>query len=209
MFDLEALIKTAGYVGIGAIVYTESGLLIGLFLPGDSLLFTAGFLASQGYLAIVPLAFIAFVAAVLGDNTGYWLGKRFGPSVFRRRGSLLLDPEHIRRAEAYYELHGPKTIVLARFIPVIRSLAPILAGVGSMRWRTFFFYNVVGGLIWGVGITMAGYILGSAVPGIDRFILPIVLLIVLVSVAPGLWQVLRTPAERARLWRVIVSTIRR
>jgi membrane-associated protein len=209
MFDLESLIKTAGYIGIGALVFTESGLLIGLFLPGDSLLFTAGFLASQGFLSIIPLALVAFVCAVLGDNTGYWLGQRFGPSVFRRKGSLLLDPEHIRRAELYFEAHGPKTLVLARFIPVIRSIVPILAGVGSMRWSTFVFYNIIGGLVWGVGVTVAGYWLGSAIPGVDRYILPIVVLIVLVSVAPGAWQVIRNPRTRARIMDVIVSTIRR
>lgn len=199
MFDLVSLIKGAGYAGIAAIVFTESGLLIGLFLPGDSLLFTAGFLASQGYLSIVPLVLIAFAAAVLGDNTGYWLGKRFGPSVFRKQGSLLLDPEHIRRAETFFEQHGAKTIILARFVPVIRSLAPILAGVGSMHWRTFFFFNVIGGLLWGVGVTLAGYYIGSVIPGVDAYIIPIVLFIILVSVAPGLWSLLRNPENRAQL----------
>ncbi len=209
MFDLVSLIKGAGYIGVAAIVYTESGLLIGLFLPGDSLLFTAGFLASQGYLSIVPLFLVAFVAAVLGDNTGYWLGKRFGPSVFRRRGSLLLDFEHIHRAEAYFLRHGPKTIVLARFIPVIRSIAPILAGVGSMHWRTFFFYNIIGGLLWGVGVTLAGYYLGNAIPGIDEYIVPIVLFIILASVAPGAWHLLRDARSRAQLVATVRSLLHR
>ncbi len=199
MFDLVSLIKGVGYLGVGAIVFAESGLLIGLFLPGDSLLFTAGFLASQGFLSIVPLVLIIFVTAVLGDNTGYWFGKRFGPSVFRRRGSLLLDPEHIHRAEEFFQKHGPKTIILARFVPVIRSIAPILAGVGSMHWSTFFFYNVVGGLLWGVGVTLTGYYIGSVIPGVDAYIIPIALLIIVVSVAPGLWHLLRDKNGRAQL----------
>lgn len=198
MFDLVSLIKGAGYLGVGAIVFAESGLLIGLFLPGDSLLFTAGFLASQGYLSIVPLVLISFATAVLGDNTGYWLGKRFGPAVFRRRGSLLLDPEHIRRAEEYFQKHGPKTIILARFIPIVRSIAPILAGVGSMHWMTFVIYNIVGGLIWGIGVTLAGYYIGSVIPGVDAYIIPIVLLIIIASVAPGAWQLLRNRDSRAK-----------
>lgn len=209
MFDLVSLIKGAGYLGVAAIVFTESGLLIGLFFPGDSLLFTAGFLASQGYLSIVPLLLIAFIAAVLGDNTGYWLGKRFGPSVFRRQGSLLLDPDHVRRAEEYFQKHGPKTIILARFIPVIRSIVPILAGVGSMHWRTFFFFNVVGGLMWGVGVTLAGYYVGSVIPNIDTYIIPITLLIILVSVAPGLWHVLRDESNRAQMTAKIKELLRR
>ncbi|MEK7638146.1 MAG: DedA family protein [Patescibacteria group bacterium] len=199
MLDLVSLIKGVGYLGVGAIVFAESGLLIGLFLPGDSLLFTAGFLASQGFLSIVPLVLIIFVTAVLGDNTGYWFGKRFGPSVFRRRGSLLLDPEHIHRAEEFFQKHGPKTIILARFVPVIRSIAPILAGVGSMHWSTFFFYNVVGGLLWGVGVTLTGYYIGSVIPGVDAYIIPIALLIIVVSVAPGLWHLLRDKNGRAQL----------
>lgn len=199
MFDVASLITSVGYVGIAAIVFTESGLLIGLFLPGDSLLFTAGFLSSQGYLSIIPLSLIAFIAAVLGDNMGYWLGKRFGPSVFRRQGSLLLDPEHIRRAETFFEKYGSKTIILARFVPVVRSLAPVLAGVGSMHWRTFFLFNIIGGLAWGVGITLAGYYIGNAIPGVDAYIIPIVLLIILVSVAPGLWHFFRNQQSRAQL----------
>ncbi len=196
MFDLVTLIKTAGYLGVGAIVFTESGLLVGVILPGDSLLFTAGFLASQGYLHIVPLALVAFTAAVLGDNVGYWLGKRFGHSVFSRQGSFLLDPSHITKAEHFYAAHGPKTIMLARFVPVMRTLAPILAGVGSMHWRTFAIYNVLGGLLWGVGLSVAGYALGAVIPDADRYILPIVAMIIVASLLPGLWHFFREPEQR-------------
>lgn len=191
MFDITTLIRTAGYVGIAAVIFTESGLLVGIVLPGDSVLFTAGFLASQGVLSIVPLLIISFTMAALGDNVGYWLGKRFGPSVFKRKDSLLLSPDNITRAERFYEEHGTKTIVLARFIPVIRTLAPVLAGVGSMKWRTFMTYNLIGAFVWGIGVTLVGYWLGAVVPGIDKYIIPIVLVIILSSVLPPTWNYLR------------------
>ncbi|HXK36289.1 MAG TPA: DedA family protein [Candidatus Paceibacterota bacterium] len=199
MLDLTGLIQTAGYLGVAVIVFTESGLLIGVILPGDSLLFTAGFLASQGYLNIAVLIVIAFSMAVLGDNVGYWLGRRFGPTVFSRKDSLLLDPKHIVRAEQYYAKHGPKTIILARFIPVIRTIAPVLAGVGNMHWQTFMRYNVVGGVIWGIGVPLLGYWLGSAIPGIDRYLLPIIAFILLSSVFPGLWQFFSSAENRRHL----------
>lgn len=199
MFDLVSLIKAVGYLGIGVIVFTESGLLVGVILPGDSLLFTAGFLASQGFLHIVPLAITAFVAAVLGDNVGYQLGKRFGPSVFSRKGSLLLDSSNIEKAEHFYAAHGPKTIMLARFVPVMRTLAPILAGVGSMHWRTFALYNVIGGFIWAVGLTVGGYFLGSVIPNADHYIFPIIAVIIVVSLIPGLLHFFRNPEFRHNL----------
>jgi membrane-associated protein len=209
MFDLVTLIKTAGYVGIVGIVYAETGLLIGLFLPGDSLLFTAGFLASQRYLHIVALCALTAVAAMFGDNTGYWLGRRFGPSVFSRKGSVLLDPEHIRRAERYYATYGPKTLILARFIPIIRTLAPTLAGVGRMHYRTFFLFSVVSTALWGVGLPLTGYYLGSVIPGIDAYIVPIVAAIILASVSPGIIHVLKDPASRARLVAIVRRLVNR
>src|SRR5512135_85411 len=142
MINLVSLITTVGYIGILAIVFAESGLLVGIFFPGDSMLFTAGFLASQGFFNVVTLCILSFAGAVLGDSTGYWFGKRFGPTVFSRKNSLFFDPEHIGRARRFYDEHGPKTIILARFIPVIRTIAPTLAGVGSMRYGTFLSYNV-------------------------------------------------------------------
>src|SRR3989344_2440518 len=137
MFDLVTIIKTAGYAGIAFIVFAETGLFIGFFLPGDSLLFTAGFLASQGYLNIIILILFSFAGAVLGDSFGYYFGRRVGPAIFTRQDSLLLDREHINRAQRFYEKYGAKTIILARFVPVVRTFAPILAGVGSMRYPVF------------------------------------------------------------------------
>jgi membrane-associated protein len=187
-FDLKELLMTVGYIGIFLIVFAESGLLIGFFLPGDSLLFTAGFLASTGFFDIRVLIVLIVIAAIAGDQVGYIFGRRVGPSIFKREDSLLFHKEHLLRAQAYYEKHGGKTIILARFIPIVRTFAPIVAGVGNMKYGRFVFFNVIGGLIWGVGVTLAGYFLGQIIPDIDRYLLPIIALIILASVAPPAWH---------------------
>ncbi len=184
--DLETVIRAVGLLGVWGIVYAESGLLVGFFLPGDSLLFTAGFLASQGVVNIALLSAGCAIAAIAGDSTGYWFGARVGRRLFQREDSLLFHREHLVRAEAFYAKHGRKTIILARFVPVVRTFAPIVAGMGSMDYRTFLTYNVVGGLLWGAGIPLVGYQLGSMIPDIDRYLLPIIGLIIIVSIAPGL-----------------------
>jgi membrane-associated protein len=199
MFDLVSLIKGAGYFGLLGIVYAETGLLIGMFLPGDSLLFTAGFLASQGYLNIWLLCAITGIAAVLGDNTGYWLGRRFGPTVFSRKDSLLFDSSYLEKAEHFFATYGSKTLVLARFIPVIRTIAPTMAGVGKMRYSKFLSYSILAAVLWGIGLPLSGYYIGSVIPGVDKYIIPIVGLIIVVSVAPGALHILRDPISRAKL----------
>lgn len=182
--DLTHLIQAMGYLGVFGFVFAESGLLIGFFLPGDSLLFTAGFLASQGYLDIWVLAIGAFVCAVIGDNVGYSFGARIGPRLFSREDSRVFHQDHLVRAQRFYEAHGRKTIILARFVPIVRTLAPIVAGMGNMNYKIFFVYNIIGGALWGVGVSVLGYLLGSAIPGIDRYLLPIVAGIILVSILP-------------------------
>lgn len=191
-FDLISLIKTAGYVGLFAIVFAESGLFIGFFLPGDSLLFTAGFLASQDLLNIWALAMLMFLAAVLGDNFGYAFGRKVGPAIFKREDSWLFHKDHLERARIFYEKHGAKTLVLARFLPIVRTFAPILAGVGQMRYQTFFFYNILGGFLWAIGMTGLGYFLGATIPGVDKYLIPIILAIILLSVLPTLIHLWRT-----------------
>ena len=188
LLDPVLLIKTAGYVGLFAIIFAESGLLVGFFFPGDSLLFTAGFLASQDYLNIWLLVLLAFLGAVLGDSVGYAFGRRAGPKIFKREDSLFFHKDHIRKAEVFYEEHGPKTIVLARFLPVIRTFAPIVAGIGKMQYSTFLLYNIIGGALWGVGMPLLGYWLGSVVPNIDRYLVPIIVGIIVVSLLPTLWH---------------------
>ena len=197
--DLITLVKTAGYIGLFFIIFAESGLMIGFFLPGDSLLFTAGFLASQGFLHIIPLATLTFTAAILGDNFGYAFGKKVGIKLFTREDSIIFHKDHLRRAEDFYEKYGGKTIVLARFLPVIRTFAPIVAGAGKMNYRQFFFYNLIGGLIWGLGMPLLGYFLGSTIPNIDRYLVPIILLIIFGSIVPPAWHFLKEKHHRQQV----------
>ncbi len=191
----ESLIETFGTIGIFAIVFAESGLLFGFFLPGDSLLFTAGLLASRGFSNIVLLMVGCAVAAVAGDQVGYAFGNRVGPALFRRPDSRFFKKEYVERARSYFERYGAKTIVLARFIPIVRTFAPIVAGVGSMEYRVFATYNVLGGLLWAVGVTLLGYLLGEAIPDIDRYLLPVIAVIVVVSVIPIAVEALRARAS--------------
>lgn len=202
-FDLIALIETVGYAGLFAIIFAESGVLLGFFLPGDSLLFTTGFLASQGILSLPVLLIGCFIAAVLGDNFGYYFGKRFGGSIFNREDSMFFHKDHITRAQKFYEKHGAKTIALARFIPIVRTFAPVVAGVGKMDYKIFLTYNLIGGLIWAVGVQLAGYYLGKLIPDVDRYLLPIVALIVLSSIAPHILHFIRDPKHRADLLKEI------
>lgn len=200
--DLIELLKVAGYTGIFAIVFAESGLLIGFFLPGDSLLFTAGFLASQGFFDIRVLALLCFVAAVVGDSVGYAFGFRVGRKIFNREESLLFHKDHLLRAEKFYQKHGGKTIILARFMPVIRTFAPIVAGVGNMTYSKFLMFNVVGGFLWAVGLTVLGYFLGAVIPDVDRYLLPIVVGIIVLSILPSAIHILKNKEDRAHFMAV-------
>jgi len=183
-------------VGLILIIFAETGLLIGFFLPGDSLLFTGGILASQGNLNIAVIAIGCFLAAVIGDQVGYTIGHRAGPPLFRRPDSRVFKQRYVDRTKEFFDKHGPKTILLARFVPVVRTFAPVLAGVGEMNRRTFTTYNIVGGFVWAVGVTVAGYILGSAIGSdIDKYLLPIIAVIVVLSILPPLIEMRR---ERRR-----------
>lgn len=207
--DLIELIKAVGYLGIFGIVFAESGLLIGFFFPGDSLLFTAGFLASQGFLDIWLLLGFTFTAAVVGDNVGYAFGARVGPALFKRENSFFFHKDHLERARLFYERHGGKTIILARFMPVVRTFAPILAGVGKMHYSAFIFFNLIGGFLWAVGITLLGYFLGSVIPGADRYLLPIILLIIFLSILPGIIHVIKNKEHRGHLKKSFVRLFKR
>lgn len=196
VFDVEGIIKTAGYLGVAGIVFAESGLFFGFFLPGDSLLFTAGLLASQGYFSIWILTPLCFIAAIAGDSVGYWFGRKVGPAIFKREDSLLFHKKHLERTHDAYQKYGAKIIVLARFMPIVRTFAPILAGVGNMHYKTFIRYNVIGAVLWAIGLTVLGYFLGALVPGIDQYLLPIIIGIVLVSFIPPVWHVWRERSTR-------------
>jgi membrane-associated protein len=203
--DLESLIETVGYLGMFAIVFAETGLLVGFFLPGDSLLFTAGFLASQDYLNIWLLVIVCFVAAVLGDATGYFIGHRWGRNLFNKEESRFFKPKYLRQAESFFEKHGGKAIILARFMPIVRTFIPVIAGVSAMPYRRFFTYNIVGGFVWAVGVTVAGYFLGNTIPGVDKYLFPIILVIIVVSVAPSVIHIWRENGHeikaQVRAWR--------
>lgn len=199
---LRDLINLYGYWPVWAIVFAESGLLIGFFLPGDSLLFTAGFVASlpQSSLNIWVLIFGAFVCAVLGDNVGYATGYRFGRRLFQKEDSWLFKKKNLEKTQDFYQTHGNKTLVLARFTPIIRTFAPIVAGIAAMRYRTFMFYNLIGGLLWTVGITLLGFFLGKSLPPeqIDKYLLPIIGVIIVVSLLPTIIHIIKENKQSRR-----------
>lgn len=209
-FNLVDYIIGLGIFAIIFVIFAESGLLIGFFLPGDSLLFTAGVFYNAGILpGNVPLPFFLFVvllwaAAVLGDNTGYWFGHKTGPHLFRKPDARIFKQAHVRRAQEFYEKHGGKTIIIARFIPIVRTFAPIVAGAGNMEYRRFFIYNLVGGFLWTFGIAYIGYFTGSALRAagidIDTIILPVAFLIIFISVLPPAIHILKDKKNRTALW---------
>ena len=180
----EYLIGVAGLVGVIAIIFAESGLFFGFFFPGDSLLFTAGLFASQGHINIWWLFFGCALAAVAGDSVGYAFGRRVGPSLFSREDSFFFHKKHAENAKSFYEKYGAKTILLARFVPIVRTFAPIVAGVGGMTYRTFISWNVVGGVLWTALLTFSAYFLGSAFPGTEKYLNYIVVFIIVVSLVP-------------------------
>ncbi|WP_405427754.1 DedA family protein [Micromonospora sp. NBC_00617] len=197
--DPEWLISTFGLIGILAIIFAESGVLIGLFLPGDSLLFTAGLLVADGRYLHQPLWLVCLlvtVAAIVGDQVGYLFGKRVGPSLFRRPNSRLFKQENVHRANAFFARYGARSIVLARFVPVVRTFTPVIAGVSRMHYRTFVTYNVLGGVLWGTGVTVLGYFLGQ-ISFVKSNIELILIAIVLVSVVPIGIQLLRSRRRSA------------
>ena len=199
LFSSSHLLETLrdiGYIGIVLIVFAESGLFFGFFLPGDSLLFSAGLLASQGFFDLSTLIVFTSAAAIAGDNVGFLFGQSVGPRIFTRHDSLLFSKEHIRRARDFYEVHGPKALVLARFVPIVRTFVPIVAGVGSMRYGLFIRYNIVGGIGWCAILSSLGFFLGTSISDIDSYLLPIVSLIILVSFLPVIVEVVKARRKR-------------
>lgn len=182
--SLPQIVELIGYPGIFAVIFAESGLFFGFFLPGASLLFTAGLLASQGFFNPWILIPLVTLAAIGGDSTGYWFGKKVGIRLFTKPDSKWFHKEHLAQAEHFYEKHGPRTILLARFLPIVRTFAPIVAGIANMRYRTFLTYNVTGALLWATGVSSLGYFLGTKVPGVSHYLSYIILGIILVTSIP-------------------------
>jgi membrane-associated protein len=196
-YSLDDLIRWGGYLVLFAIVFTETGLLVGFFLPGDSLLITAGIVAAAGGLNIWWLNLVLIVAAITGDSVGYAIGVRLGPRLFTRPQSLLFNPRHIERTRNFYARHGPKTIVIARFVPIVRTFAPVVAGVGQMEYRRFIFYNVAGGIGWVTSMTWAGYGLGRVIPNLGSYIHLVVGIVIVLSVIPIVIEILRERRRRS------------
>lgn len=198
---LPEMVATVGYVGVFVMVYVETGIPLSLLLPipGDTLLFASGILAAQGTFELLPLMLVVIVAAILGDSTGYWLGATYGPKLFEKKDALFMNEKNLARTVAFYEKYGKPALVIARFLPVFRVLVPIFAGVGSMRYRDFFIWNVIGAIIWGVSLPLLGYYLGSLIPDIDKFLLPILLGVVLISFIGILREWRRAKAEQQQI----------
>jgi membrane-associated protein len=195
--DVETLVRVGGLTAMTAIVFAETGLMVGFFLPGDSLLVTAGVFAAAGHFNIWTLNGILIVAAIVGDTVGYWIGRRAGPALFKRPKSLLFNPDHLRRAHDFYEKHGGKTIILARFMPIVRTFAPVVAGMGRMEYRRFVFFNVAGGIGWVISMTLIGYFLGR-IPGVREHIEIVIVVVVFLSILPGIIAFAREWLRRRR-----------
>jgi len=192
LYDVEGIIRWGGLLMLVVIIFAETGLMVGFFLPGDSLLVTAGVFSAAGHLELWTLLAAVTAAAIVGDQVGYWIGYRAGPLLFRREDSLLFKRRHLLHAHAFYERHGGKTIILARFMPIIRTFAPVVAGVGEMRYRRFVAFNVVGGFLWVWSMALLGFSLGHTIPDIDRHIHLVILVVVFLSILPGIIEFLRS-----------------
>jgi len=203
--DPETIITTGGLLLIAFIVFAESGLLFGFFFPGDTLLFAAGLIASQGQFSIWAAVPVIVLSAIAGGQVGYIIGQRYGTRLFRKKDGILFRHEYIARSEAFYEKHGGKTIILARFVPIVRTFAPVVAGVGSMDLRRFTFYNIAGSAIWGVSVTVLGYYFGHKIPNIDKLLLPIIAFVMIASFAPALYHILKDPKSRAKIRRKFLA----
>jgi len=197
-YSLDALIQWGGYILLVAIVFAETGLLIGCFLPGDSLLITAGLLAAAGHLNIWWINVLLMAAAIIGDSVGYAIGARLGPRIFIREKSLLFNPKHVERTRHFYEKYGPKTIVIARFVPIIRTFAPVLAGVGAMEYRRFLTYNVMGGIGWVASMTWGGYWLARMFQAIFARIHILFIVIIVLSCLPIAIEIYRERRKAAK-----------
>lgn len=196
--DVRGLVQAGGYIALAIIVFTETGLMIGFFLPGDSLLVTAGLFAAKGDLNIVWLNVLLMSCAVLGDATGYYIGKKLGPALFRKEDSLLFKKKHLIATHEFYERHGGKTIIIARFVPIVRTFAPVVAGMAGMGYRRFALFNIIGGVGWVFSMTMLGYLLVTMFPATEKHIEKVIIIVVFLSLLPGIIEWLRAKSRAKR-----------
>ena len=190
------LIDTLGLVGVLGIIFAESGVFLGFFLPGDSLLFTAGLLATQNYFNIFTLIILASFAAILGDTFGYTFGNKIGPKIFTKQHSLVFSLKNLERSKLFFAKHGKKAVIMARFMPAVRTFTPILAGAGKMPYKSFLTYNIIGGVSWVIFMSGLGYFFGKLIPNPDRYILPVIVLIIFISILPSLIEFIRNNRKK-------------
>jgi len=198
LYDVKTLVHTVGYIGLVIIIFSETGLLAGFFLPGDSLLVTAGLFAATGELDIVLLNVMLIPAAVIGDAVGYWIGHKSGPHLFKREQSLLFRKDYLIKTQEFYNKYGRMTIILARFIPIIRTFAPTVAGIAQMKYLDFFKFNVIGGALWILGMTLLGYLLGNTIPNIDKHIEKVIVIIVFLSILPIIYKFVSSKMKKKK-----------
>lgn len=198
MFDVTNLIQSGGLFLLALIIFAESGMMVGFFFPGDTLLFSAGILAASGSLPIIPTLLVIAGAAILGDNIGYHIGRRLGPRLFKKDG-IVFRHEYIMKAEGFYEKYGSKTMLVAHFIPVVRTFAPVTAGAGKMDLKQFMLYDAIGDIAWALVVTLAGYFIGSRIPGVENYIEPVLLAIVAIFLLPTLFHIFRDPKMRGAI----------
>jgi membrane-associated protein len=196
MFEVSHIIQSGGLVLLAVFLYAEVGLFLGFFLPGDTLLIAAGIYAKQGKLSLAAVILVAAVAAVAGDSTGYLIGRKLGRKVFRQDDGIIFRKDHIDKAEAFYDAHGAKTLLVAHYLPVIRTFTPLLAGVAKMNYRKFLLFDVIGDATWAVSVTLVGYYVGSRIPGVDKYILLIIGGVVIISLVPTLYHLLQVHLKK-------------
>lgn len=198
LYHFDELIRWGGHFGLIAIVFCETGIMAGFFLPGDSLLVTAGLLAAAGHLNIYVLVAELIAAAVLGDSFNYAVGKRIGPKIFSREDSVLFHKNHLLRTKRFYEKYGPKTIVIARFVPIVRTFAPTVAGIGEMKYSTFLTYNILGGVAWVCSMLFTGFFLGRMIPNVDKHVHKIILIVIFLSILPAVFEIWKEKRASSR-----------
>lgn len=198
MFDVSEIIRAGGLLLIAAIIFAESGMFVGFFFPGDTLLLTAGVFAAQGNLSLFWAIVVIALAAIAGDNTGYHIGKRYGRRLFRKKDGLLFRQEYVRRAERFYERFGSRTMLFAHFVPVVRTFVSPVAGVAHMDYRKFFIYDAIGDIFWAASVTLIGYWFGTKIPNIDNYIVLAVVLVMLITLGPTVYHVIKAVREKRR-----------
>jgi membrane-associated protein len=193
--DIKELVRWAGYPGLAMIVFSETGLLVGFFLPGDSLLVTAGLFAAAGYFNITGLIFLLIVAAILGNTSGYFIGKKGGAALYAREESRFFKKQHLLKTKEFYELYGPITIIMAQFMPFARTFAPVVAGIADMKYTRFASFNIIGAIAWITGMLLIGYFLGNTIPNIENNIQYVIVVVVFLSLLPGIIKYMQVKSK--------------